>query len=361
MNQLMSHLVKIVYVRNLLLSTTEESLREIFQSIARVERVKKIRDYAFIHFTSKEDAHMAITLKNGQIIDGSTVEVTLAKPVDREHHRQLKNTKMNHQDNTCSMHPQGYQNYHPNPFPGNAYTPRMPPYGQLNAAGVRITNRNQPSSPRGRGRGRTAAGRLSAGALNSNYQRNNPSRYSTNSKNNIITNKKYSQDGHYEQMPTVATNNMTNMKHQIKNPVQILEEFCAKNQFPAPTYHLVPIYGPNDVQLFSHKIFVNGVLIAQSEKFCRTLEESKVLTADLAVQQIGLYNDNPYAMSGNRPAAPEAANSYTNYVPISSTQGTGVPQKVTAPAWTGVDGGPIYNGYESYPSVQVFPREMYHY
>ncbi|EDV29422.1 uncharacterized protein TRIADDRAFT_689, partial [Trichoplax adhaerens] len=78
--------VKIVYVRNLLLSTTEESLREIFQSIARVERVKKIRDYAFIHFTSKEDAHMAITLKNGQIIDGSTVEVTLAKPVDREHH-----------------------------------------------------------------------------------------------------------------------------------------------------------------------------------------------------------------------------------------------------------------------------------
>lgn len=30
----------------------------------------------------------------------------------------------------------------------------------------------------------------------------------------------------------------------------------------------------------------------QSEKFCRTVEESKIITADLAAQQIGLYNDN---------------------------------------------------------------------
>lgn len=59
----------------------------------------------------------------------------------------------------------------------------------------RITNRNQPNSSRGRGRGRTAAGRLSAGALNSNYQRNNPSRYTANSKSSNNANKKYSQDG----------------------------------------------------------------------------------------------------------------------------------------------------------------------
>ena len=55
-----------MYVRNLLLNTTEELLRETFQNIARVERVKKIRDYAFVHFTSKEDAHMAIALQNGK-------------------------------------------------------------------------------------------------------------------------------------------------------------------------------------------------------------------------------------------------------------------------------------------------------
>ena len=66
-------------------------------------------------------------------------------------------------------------------------------------------------------------------------------------------------------------------------------------------------------------------------------------------------------MSGNRPTPPETANSYTNYLPMSSTQTTGVHQKVAAPAWTGVEGGPYYNGYESYTSLQVFPREMYHY
>ena len=72
------------------------------------------------------------------MIDGSTVEVTLAKPVDRDHHRQLKNTKITHQDANCSIHPQGYQNYHPAAFSNNAYNPRMPPYGQLNAAGIRL-------------------------------------------------------------------------------------------------------------------------------------------------------------------------------------------------------------------------------
>ncbi|KAL4641771.1 RNA-binding protein 47-like [Arapaima gigas] len=78
--------VKILYVRNLMIETTEEALRKIFSQFnpGCVERVKKIRDYAFVHFTSREDAVLAMNRLNGTEIEGSYIEVTLAKPVDKE-------------------------------------------------------------------------------------------------------------------------------------------------------------------------------------------------------------------------------------------------------------------------------------
>jgi len=81
--------VKILYVRNLMLSTTEESLRRLFANAvsdklslmtdksstgvasstdrdgAVIERVKKIRDYAFIHFRHRELALTAMDRLNG--------------------------------------------------------------------------------------------------------------------------------------------------------------------------------------------------------------------------------------------------------------------------------------------------------
>ena len=48
-----------------MLSTTENEIEVAFGAHATVERVKKIRDYAFIHFTSKEDAHAAMEAMNG--------------------------------------------------------------------------------------------------------------------------------------------------------------------------------------------------------------------------------------------------------------------------------------------------------
>uniref|UniRef100_A0A6Q2XL62 APOBEC1 complementation factor n=1 Tax=Esox lucius TaxID=8010 RepID=A0A6Q2XL62_ESOLU len=78
--------VKILYVRNLMLATTEETIEKEFNSIkpGAVERVKKIRDYAFVHFTQREDAISAMNALNGKLVDGSPVEVTLAKPVDKD-------------------------------------------------------------------------------------------------------------------------------------------------------------------------------------------------------------------------------------------------------------------------------------
>ncbi|CAF2940844.1 unnamed protein product [Rotaria sp. Silwood2] len=65
--------VRVLYVRNLMMNTTEEQIKEIFQRFKSnsVERVKKLKDYAFVHFKERRE------------IDGSIVEVTLAKPVDK--------------------------------------------------------------------------------------------------------------------------------------------------------------------------------------------------------------------------------------------------------------------------------------
>uniref|UniRef100_A0A3Q3J626 Probable RNA-binding protein 46 n=1 Tax=Monopterus albus TaxID=43700 RepID=A0A3Q3J626_MONAL len=79
--EVMQH-VRVLYVRNLMPSTTEETLRLEFSRFkpGSVERVKKLTDYAFIHYNSREDAITAMSLMNGAQIEGATVEVMLAKP-----------------------------------------------------------------------------------------------------------------------------------------------------------------------------------------------------------------------------------------------------------------------------------------
>jgi hypothetical protein len=48
--------VKVLYVRNLTQDCSEEKLKESFESFGKVERVKKIKDYAFIHFEDRDNA-----------------------------------------------------------------------------------------------------------------------------------------------------------------------------------------------------------------------------------------------------------------------------------------------------------------
>uniref|UniRef100_A0A8C5AX55 Probable RNA-binding protein 46 n=1 Tax=Gadus morhua TaxID=8049 RepID=A0A8C5AX55_GADMO len=74
--------VRVLYVRNLMLSTSEETLQEAFSCVrpGSVERVKKLTDYAFVHYRSRQDALDALRLMNGTLIDGALVTVSLAKP-----------------------------------------------------------------------------------------------------------------------------------------------------------------------------------------------------------------------------------------------------------------------------------------
>ncbi|MCL4119322.1 UNVERIFIED_CONTAM: hypothetical protein GTU68_003367 [Idotea baltica] len=72
--------VKVLYVRNLTQSTSEEMLKEKFEEYGKVERVKKIKDYAFIHFEERDDAVKAMESLQDKDLGGANMEISLAKP-----------------------------------------------------------------------------------------------------------------------------------------------------------------------------------------------------------------------------------------------------------------------------------------
>lgn len=59
--------VKVLYVRNLKADITEEQLKEKFEEYGKLEKVKKVRDYGFIHFYEREDAVRALEELNGTV------------------------------------------------------------------------------------------------------------------------------------------------------------------------------------------------------------------------------------------------------------------------------------------------------
>jgi len=59
--------VKVLYVRNLKSDVTEDQLRQKFEEHGKVERVKKVKDYGFIHFDDRDSALRAMELLNGTV------------------------------------------------------------------------------------------------------------------------------------------------------------------------------------------------------------------------------------------------------------------------------------------------------
>lgn len=72
--------VKVLYVRNLKAEVTEEKLKEAFSEFGNIERVKKLKDYGFLHFENRDDCVKAMEEMNGQELEGAVMEVCLAKP-----------------------------------------------------------------------------------------------------------------------------------------------------------------------------------------------------------------------------------------------------------------------------------------
>lgn len=59
--------VRVLYVRNLLITTKEKELEELFDTAGNggVEKVKILNDFAFIHFGSRSQAQQAMDALQG--------------------------------------------------------------------------------------------------------------------------------------------------------------------------------------------------------------------------------------------------------------------------------------------------------
>ncbi|XP_019732066.1 RNA-binding protein 47 isoform X2 [Hippocampus comes] len=154
--------VKILYVRNLMMETSEETIKQVFSqwNPGCVERVKKIRDYAFVHFTSRDDAVLAMDHLNGTEVEGSCIEVTLAKPVDKEQYSRQKASK------GVSATPEAPQQnyvYQCDPYTlayyGYPYNPLIGPNRDYFVKGTSLIQNNGTV----RGRGRAATGNRTPG------------------------------------------------------------------------------------------------------------------------------------------------------------------------------------------------------
>ena len=59
--------VKVLYVRNLKADVTDDQLRSSFEQFGKVERVKKVKDYGFVHFEDRDNALAALAELNGKV------------------------------------------------------------------------------------------------------------------------------------------------------------------------------------------------------------------------------------------------------------------------------------------------------
>ena len=84
-----------VYVGNLPFSVDDEKLREFFSSFGEITEVQVIKDkfsgrskgFGFVTFASKEDAEKAVAKMNDKEVEGRTLKVNEAKPIDPDRPR----------------------------------------------------------------------------------------------------------------------------------------------------------------------------------------------------------------------------------------------------------------------------------
>merc|ERR1719228_262764 len=85
--------VKVLFIRNLTMNTSEDEISKAFGKVSdgQIERVKKAKDYAFVHFNTREAAEKAYeATKDDFILNKCPVEVTWSKPINRLTHFQKK-------------------------------------------------------------------------------------------------------------------------------------------------------------------------------------------------------------------------------------------------------------------------------
>ncbi|KAM3185344.1 hypothetical protein ACTXT7_006560 [Hymenolepis weldensis] len=256
--------VKILYVRNLMLSTTEEQLRAKFLGAGEVEdqaieRVKKITDYAFIHFKDREVAQKCLEKLNGAVIDGSTVEVTWAKPADKGEQVRSQSARSGRQVVDWNLNGDF-------PSPANYF---------LDPTAALLTGLNplmlSGSTGYTRGTSTRLGRRNAAGGRSAAAQR------------------------------------------ERKHPVEIMEDFCQRNGLEPPVYMALPVdivdyTTGGKVQLFIGQVIISSLRLHYiTPRYYNTAEEAKVGAAETAVYNLH-YNQLQLAMADLNGTLPTTTN-----------------------------------------------------
>ncbi|NXI08942.1 A1CF factor, partial [Irena cyanogastra] len=353
--------VKILYVRNLMLSTTEETIEKEFNSIkpGAVERVKKIRDYAFVHFNKREHAVEAMKALNGKVLDGSPIEVTLAKPVDKDSYvRYTRGTggrapllqgdytyTLGHLYDPAAAYLGAPVFYAPPAYAAipNLHFPPAKGLGSrsiLRPPSVREIYMNVPVGAAGV-RGLGGRGYLAFPGLGRGYH---------------LKGDKRGEEKLYDLLPGMELtpmNHVTLKPQGIKLAPQILEEICQKNNWGQPVYQLHSAIGQDQRQLFLYKITIPA-LASQNPtihpftppKLSAYIDEAKTYAAEYTLQTLGI----PLEGAEVPPAAP-AFPGYTIANAAATVTATQLKQAVTL----GQDLA-TYATYEAYPAFAVAAR-----
>ncbi|XP_076325271.1 putative RNA-binding protein 46 [Tachypleus tridentatus] len=238
--------VTVLYVRNLMLNTTEDSIKEVFSlnGLIRVEKVKKLRDFAFVHYRSRDDAQRVLMTVNGSSLDGSNIEVTWAKPAGRSKQKTQSGNKPTMYNPVVYRQPFETLGYsaHPNLYPTTAMTTTG--QGSL-VPKVAI---------RGRGRG--------AGGVRGS------------------------------RIVSAATSRGA---HVQRNFVKLLDDICKKNNWGEPVFCPVSVFsnehGDNS-HFYTYKVIIPQLPAFynqfQSTKFSCSMEQAKLLAAEHTLNQLGI-------------------------------------------------------------------------
>ncbi|KAI9553292.1 hypothetical protein GHT06_021188 [Daphnia sinensis] len=87
--------VRVLYVRNLVVLTPEKVLQDLFNVASNngVEKVKVLKDYAFVHFASRSQAQQAMDSLQDTELNGVKMQITWAKPVPKKNKHGIVQSK----------------------------------------------------------------------------------------------------------------------------------------------------------------------------------------------------------------------------------------------------------------------------
>uniref|UniRef100_H3CTI1 Probable RNA-binding protein 46 n=1 Tax=Tetraodon nigroviridis TaxID=99883 RepID=H3CTI1_TETNG len=232
--------VRVLYVRNLMLNTSEETLFKAFSHFkpGSVERVKKFTDYAFVHYYCREDALAALDPMNGVLIDGAAVEVMLAKPA------------ISKEDSSGSRRhgSRGYLKSNNTAGGGKYLTDQALDNKDLNEGGPTHTN----------------------------YCLVLPG----------------DRDGHFFPLfpgtPLSHTSVLALKPSQFSTAVSLLDVYCRQNNWLEPEYHLYSTPGLDTTLLLLYKVVISSIHSTYMPgKLCVLLDEAKELAAWTALWNLG--------------------------------------------------------------------------